>query len=168
MSQPNVVIQRLSTEHAEQLSQLEVEAEQLPFVGTLAEILANVSEWVHPHVIVSGNQVVGFFLIDTQYSQVYTFANEDQLGLRAFFIDRRQQGKGIGKLAIGQLSEYLQHNYPYANQLYLTVNCKNPAAKAVYQKAGFDTLEALFHGGAAGPQHIMVLSLVESNSGSEV
>ena len=57
------------------------------------------------------------------------------------------------------LKTYLPPRYPDRRRVWLTVNPDNPAAIAIYRKAGFtDTGEIWLHG-RAGPQMIMFMSL---------
>ncbi len=157
---PNVQLSPLQQQHHSTLESLTVHPEQLKFVGTLQEILCNVSSSVHPNVVMFEGEVVGFFLIDTHYSDDYTFCQGAALGLRAFFIGQAHQGKGFGKAATAALKPFLNQYYVNAKQIYLTVNCKNPSAYACYVAAGFEDTDKLYHGGAAGPQHILRLALM--------
>ncbi|UAB71492.1 GNAT family N-acetyltransferase [Vibrio sp. SCSIO 43132] len=152
-------LQPMEPKHLEQVSDLRVEESQLKFVGTMEEILVNVDDKVHPNVMLSGDRIVGFFLIDTSYPASYEFAQSGSLGLRAFFIDSRYQGNGYGKQAVASLKPFLNDQYPSHHSIYLTVNCKNPGAYRCYDLAGFQDTQELYHGGAAGPQHIMVMPL---------
>ncbi|UXH99901.1 GNAT family N-acetyltransferase [Photobacterium sp. TY1-4] len=151
-------IEAMKPHHLDEVIQLSVTDEQLPFVGTIDEILVNIDSVVHPHVIVSDGHVVGFFLIDTTYANNYEFAEPGSLGLRAYLIDQQYQGQGFGKLAVQQLNGFLAQAYPQFQQMYLTVNCKNPGAKHCYLSGGFEDTGSLYLGGAAGPQHIMKLA----------
>ncbi|UTV29171.1 GNAT family N-acetyltransferase [Photobacterium atrarenae] len=150
-------IEAMKPHHLDEVIQLSVSDEQLPFVGTIDEILVNIDSVVHPHVILSDDHVVGFFLVDTTYANNYEFAESGSLGLRGYLIDQQYQGQGFGKSAVQQLSGFLAQAYPQFRQMYLTVNCKNPGAKHCYLSGGFEDTGSLYHGGAAGPQHIMKL-----------
>lgn len=152
-------IQAMTPAHLPQVAELSVAPEQVKFVGTMEEILVNIDDTVHPHVIMDSDTVVGFFLIDTQYGHKYDFARSEALGLRAFFIDHRHQGKGYAKRAVLALKAFLVSAYPDFDQIYLTVNCKNPAARHCYVQGGFTDTHELYLGGAAGPQHIMHMTL---------
>ncbi|WP_413285063.1 GNAT family N-acetyltransferase [Vibrio sp. MA40-2] len=153
-----ITIEKLKLEHTEQLDALSVTEQQLKFVGSLEDILANVNGSIHPHVIVVKERVVGFFLIDTVYSEQYQFAQHDSLGLRGYFIGKNFQAMGYGSAAILALSHYLPSTYPNKSDVYLTVNCKNTNAKNCYLKGGFIEKEGLYLEGSAGPQHIMCLT----------
>jgi RimJ/RimL family protein N-acetyltransferase len=149
----------MNPSHAEQVAKLSVSDAQKPFVGTIDEILCNVSPSVRPHVIMDNGHVVGFFLLDNHYEQCVDFLEYESLGLRAYFVDQTHQGKGYGKRAITLLRPYLLAHYPQFKAIYLTVNCKNPAAIHCYKHAGFEDTQSIFLGGDAGPQHIFMQNL---------
>ncbi|KJY81752.1 acetyltransferase [Vibrio galatheae] len=145
--------------YLEQVMTLSIADEQLAYVGTIEEVLVNADDKVHPHLVLADEQVVGIFLIDTIYSDRYDFAPSECLGFRAFLIDIKYQGLGYGKAVIAQLKSYLNHQYQQNDMVYLTVNCKNPVAYQCYLNNGFADLGELFNGGAAGPQHIMLMKI---------
>ncbi|TFH92559.1 GNAT family N-acetyltransferase [Vibrio ouci] len=149
----------LRTELLEQVIQLSVAEQQLPYVGTIDEVLINADEHTHPHIVLKHDQVIGIFLIDMLYSQSYEFAESGSLGFRAFLIDQHQQGQGYGGKVMGQLRGYLAQHYPNHHSIYLTVNCKNTNAYQCYVKNGFHDTNECYLGGAAGPQHIMLMKL---------
>ncbi|CAM3717435.1 Acetyltransferase (GNAT) family protein [Vibrio aerogenes CECT 7868] len=153
----NVRLIRMTIRYLPEVSRLKVNEEQLPFVGHIMDILSIVSGTVYPHLVMAGEKIVGFFLIDTAYGERYDFAHSDSLGLRGFFIDRQFQGKGYGKQAVQLLSVYLPPEYPDHQSIYLTVNCRNPGAQHCYLNAGFNETNQLYYGGDAGPQHVMKL-----------
>ena len=129
--------------------------EQVRFAGTADEFLTSQCEGVDHHVILLDDDVIGFFKVDRLYSETYEFCPKGSIGLRALVIDHRQQGKGIGTQAVMDMIPYLARSYPDFSSVYLTVNCENPGAIRCYLKAGYVDTEALYIGGAAGPQHIM-------------
>lgn len=139
--------------------QLAVHPAQLPYVGTVRDSLATVSDEpsgaLIPHVIMQAGVPVGYFVIDTHYGQRCDFAPAESLGLRAFLIDARRQGEGLGKRAVLALRPYLQSVFADRDVCYLTVNCQNPGARHCYLAGGFIDDGELYHGGEAGPQHVM-------------
>lgn len=142
----------------ERVMTLSIKKEQLPYVGTIEEVLLNADDNVHPHLVWAEGEVVGIFLIDTIYGRNYDFSPSDALGFRAFLIDSRHQGKGFAGRAMAQLAGYLANNYPDYTAVYLTVNCKNTVAYQCYLNYGFQDLKQLYLGGAAGPQHVMSMA----------
>ncbi|MFD2177711.1 GNAT family N-acetyltransferase [Veronia pacifica] len=148
-------IERLTESHIDAVKLITLADEQVKFAGTSEEFLADGDATTHLFVIISDDTVVGFFKIDTAYASNYHFCPETGLGLRAFVIDRKQQGKGLGTASVKALIPSIKQHYPQRDCIYLTVNCKNPAAKACYLKGGFTDTGEKYLGGAAGPQNIM-------------
>ncbi|ENM5767336.1 GNAT family N-acetyltransferase [Vibrio mimicus] len=148
-------IERLNESHINAVQKVSVEDEQLRFAGTAEEFLQDGSDTAHLHVIKQDGSIVGFFKLDIAYSESYQFCPSDGLGLRFFVIDKSQQGKGLGTKAVKGLFDYLKKSYPSFKSVYLTVNCKNQAARACYLKGGFEDNGEQYLGGPAGPQHIM-------------
>ncbi|KKA45890.1 GNAT family N-acetyltransferase [Salinivibrio sp. KP-1] len=139
--------------------------QQVKFAGTADEFLTETSETIHRHVIKRAGKIVGFFKLDTDYASQYDFCPPKMLGLRMFVVDARYQGQGLGTGAVKALLKYLPVDYRDFDWVYLTVNCRNPAAKACYQKGGFTDTGELYWGGAAGPQHIMYAAIDADNKG---
>lgn len=154
-----ITIHRLNDDAFKSVKGLTVSDEQVGFVEPIEQILKNLSNQVHGHVINDTRGAVGFFLIDTQYANDYEFCSQDSIGLRSFFIDKRYQGCGYGKETVRLLQNYLSDIYDSYDDVYLTVNCENPAAKHCYEQGGFIDTGELYFGGDYGPQHIMKLSL---------
>ncbi|MYM58335.1 GNAT family N-acetyltransferase [Vibrio sp. OCN044] len=151
----NVSISPLDSTHLIDVQNITLADEQEKYAGNAENFLSSGSETMHLYVIKSGSKPVGFFKIDTLYSDNFSFCSQNSLGVKAFAIDINCQGKGIGTLAVKALLSYLDVNYSQYKSVYLTVNCKNPAAKACYHKGGFLDTQQLYLGGEAGPQHIM-------------
>lgn len=104
---------------------------------------------------------MGFFALDFSYDRHrdYLPKDKDFAVLRCFFIDKRFQNQGLAKRSIEALFEYMAHEHPHVEALYLTVNFKNEAAVKSYQKAQFKLMKQPYLGGSAGPQHVMVRSI---------
>ncbi|MBM7035043.1 GNAT family N-acetyltransferase [Vibrio ulleungensis] len=150
-----ITLSKLTQSDITPLKAVQLAPEQVKFAATAEEFLADTVDTTHLHVIKWQGDVVGFFKLDVAYAEYYEFCPSDGVGLRSFALDSRQQGKGIGTKSVVALISYLRSQYSHYRYVYLTVNCQNPAAISCYLNAGFeDTLE-LYHGGAAGPQHIM-------------
>ena len=111
------------------------------------------------HMILEGDDIVGFFAIDPLYAAAHDFAQDGAIGVRMFSIDQRAQGRGIASRACQQLRSYLAAQYPQVARVYLTVNHRNPAARAAYLRGGFIDEGHDYLGGGAGPQHILHLDL---------
>lgn len=142
--------------------QLGVSESQQAYVGRIDNLLADVASCpdAEPMAICLGSELVGYYRIDPHSRSV---AGRDfdvpALGLRAFFIDARWQDRGLGTLALTALLEDVMERHADARLLVLTVNVSNHSAVRLYQRAGFTQNGELYHGGRAGPQHLMLRAL---------
>lgn len=110
--------------------------------------------------VIADDRVVGFYRLDFARNAIIgRHLGAPSVGLRAFLIDARHQGRGIGQRAAVALCEDVQRRHPDRRLLLLLVHCRNLAGIAVYRKAGFFDTGELFGGGRAGPQHLMLRSL---------
>ena len=150
-----VTIEKLTTSHIDEVKNIELTEAQIQFAGTAQDFLQDKTESVLLYVIKADSHIVGFFKIDTAYPKAYEFCPSGSVGLRGFAIDKKQQGKGLGTSAVRALLSFSQNQLKGYSKIYLTVNCKNPAARACYLKGGFEDTDKLYLGGPAGPQHIM-------------
>jgi RimJ/RimL family protein N-acetyltransferase len=110
-------------------------------------------------VILRDGAPVGYFQL-TSNSVPGAPSGPSILGLRALLIDRHVQGQGIGTAAMSALPAYVREHFPECRTVALTVNVDNPAAIAVYARAGFvDAGVGLWHGGGGGPQQVLLLDV---------
>lgn len=155
---PVVTLAPIAADEIGRLAHFSLPPDQAGFADLPAKVLAD-----HPgregHVILADGEPAGFFAIDTDYGAAHEFAPEGVIGVRMFSVDHAQQGRGIASAACGAMKAYFARAYPGVAQCWLTVNCRNPGARRVYEKGGFRDTGALYHGGGFGPQHIMVLDL---------
>ena len=80
----------------------------------------------------------------------------------AFLVDARARGRGSATRALAALPDFVAARLPGVRRIVLSVNVRNPVAIRTYQRAGFaDSAHPpeLYHGGAAGPQHVFELRL---------
>lgn len=149
----------LNAELAKFVANLDVEDAQREFIGDLSSTLNKVSDRFTGHVIRHDGQPAGFFIIDLDYPEQHDFADKGSVGLRSFFIAAPHQGKGLARRALRELDQYLRAQHIEAGKVFLTVNCRNTAAAALYRKQGFRDDGLLYFGGPCGPQHIMQMPL---------
>ncbi len=152
-------IRKIKVSDLPRVQKLQVNEDQIEYVGTIQSVMAGAPESSHFHVVLDDNRIVGFFNIDTAYPETYSFSVPGELGLRAFFIDVEFQGRGYGKSAVKLLPPYLSKHYSSYESICLTVNCKNPSAYKCYISGGFFDIDELYHGGEAGPQNVLRLKL---------
>jgi ribosomal protein S18 acetylase RimI-like enzyme len=144
---------------SELVASLVVEDEQREFIGDFSSTLNDISQKLTGHVILYDGIPAGFFIIDLDYPNQYNFSTKGSVGLRSFFIANQFQGKGLAKHTLQELSSYLRSQGFQAEKLFLTVNCRNMRAAALYRKCGFCDEGKLYLGGPRGPQHIMQMSI---------
>lgn len=141
---------------------LRVAPEQLQYVGNTAYNLEQTRLDRHSEAmaVLAGERVVGFYRLDFSVDAIAGRPlGEPSVGLRAYVIDQREQGRGYGTAAMRACADDLRRRHPDRRLLALTVNVRNRSAYAVYLKAGFADTGELYHGGSAGPQHLMLLRL---------
>jgi RimJ/RimL family protein N-acetyltransferase len=145
----------------DRLLRLAARPEQEQFTGRLAETLpaAEVDPDREPVAILEDGEPVGFFVLHRgPGAGVLAPAPRDVL-LRAFLVDAAAQGRGIATRALAALPDFVADHLPGARRIVLSVNVRNPVAIRTYKRAGFADSGALYHGGAAGPQHVFELWL---------
>ncbi|RMN33769.1 GNAT family acetyltransferase [Pseudomonas coronafaciens pv. zizaniae] len=137
----------LNPTQCQQLEQLEVTQEQIQFSGdiytALNTLLVNPNSNVRGFVLLADEQPVGFFLLKRGDCLPDWAQQELTATLHALQIDRREQGKGLGKLCLQALPAALALKWPDITQLMLSVNADNGAAIGLYTGQGWvDTGEA--------------------------
>lgn len=155
-----MIIRRMQSSDRAAVLNLTVTDAQKPYVGTMQDILDNLKSKQDCHVIEVEAALVGFFIIDCAYADQYDFCAKTDIGFRAYLIDKKQQGKGYGQSSMKMLKDYLRETYPTQPGVVLTVNCRNEIAYKIYVASGFVDTQALYHGGEAGPQHILRMPLI--------
>ncbi len=55
----------------------------------------------------------------------------------AFFIDRNHQGKGLGRMAMLHLIDYVKEHFPKAEEIETCVLPDNALARRLYESIGF-------------------------------
>lgn len=112
-----------------------------------------------PVAVLEDGVPVGFMVLDRDPVFAAVARAPDTLGVRAFFVDRDHQGRGIGTAGLRALPAFVAERHPDVRHLALTVNVENPVAVRAYERAGFRDTGRLDHSGAHGPQHVLVLAL---------
>lgn len=147
---------------AERVGALEVGPGQDTYVGSPKFNVVNTladprSEGM---VVLLGETAIGSYRLDFSpnaiLGQRYAAAS---VGLRAFLIDRRYQGRGLGARAALAMCADLPARHPDRRVLLLAVHCRNRAAISTYRHAGFVDTGRCLNGGRAGPQHLMLREL---------
>ena len=131
---------------------------QEPFVGRVADSLADVAACPGSEALalLLDDVPVGYVRIDRRASALgdHPMA-ENAVALRSFMIDARRQGEGLGGRALHAIHAYVAGRHPDRECIILSVNVRNETAVRVYRRAGYREGAELYHGGLAGPQHVM-------------
>jgi RimJ/RimL family protein N-acetyltransferase len=147
---------------ADAVRALHVGPGQEAYVGDPAFNLANtqLDPLSEAMAVLADGTVVGFYRLDfapnTIVGRPY---GVPVVGLRAFVIDARRQGRGVGTRAAVAMCEDVRRRHPQRRMLLLAVHCQNHAGIAAYRKAGFVATGELLGGGRAGPQQLMLRDL---------
>lgn len=145
---------------------LAVHSDQLPFVGRTSDSLADVAVCPGSEALalLHGDAVVGYVRIDPRASALgdHPLA-EGAVALRSFLIDASRQGQGLGGVALEAIRAYVAGRHRDRERILLTVNVRNAAALRAYMRAGYRDGGGLYHGGSAGPQHVLWRPLSPTN-----
>lgn len=145
---------------------LAVHPEQLPFVGHAGDSLADVAVCPGSEALalLHDGIVVGYVRIDRRATALgdHPLA-EGAVALRSFLIDASRQGQGLGGEALEAIRAYVAARHPDRERILLTVNVRNAAAVRAYLRAGYRDSGGLYHGGSAGPQHVLWRPLSPTN-----
>jgi len=147
---------------ADRVRALRVAPAQVKYVGNFAFNLDDAlrDPLSEAMVVMANDEVIGFYRLDFAPRAVIGRAlGAPSIGVRAFAIDRRFQGRGFGTRAALAMCTDLQQRHPDRRLVVLAVNCSNRLAVLAYRNAGFIDTGELFAGGSAGPQHVMLHAL---------
>lgn len=154
-----IVVEAVDASNRHAVLQLDVSPQQRSYVGAIVDLLVGAEHCGDGDTLTfrHGPDYVGYCRLDAHARSV---AGRDfelpARGLRGFFIDARWQGRGLGSQALQALLAWLPVHDRATRLLVLTVNCGNEAALALYRRAGFQDSGELYHGGRAGPQHLLL------------
>lgn len=127
------------SKHKEALENYPLSEEQLGFTGHPIEMLKKVEmcPTYTPIVILDGEQVAGFFVLDTGDDKLNYTDMKDSILLRGYSVHPSFQGRGIAKFSMQLLPQFVMEHFPSIKQVVLGVNEANKAAQAVYLKNRF-------------------------------
>ncbi|MFN1217221.1 GNAT family N-acetyltransferase [Chryseobacterium kwangjuense] len=96
----------------------------------------------------------GFFVLDFGEDKMDLTENKNSVLIRSLSVNPQFQGKGIGKMAMQIVDDFVRENFPECDEIVLAVNQKNIPAYHMYLKTGY-----LYDGktriGRSGPQYLM-------------
>jgi RimJ/RimL family protein N-acetyltransferase len=166
--QTPVSVEPVTPERFAAVRTLRVNPDQERYSGSPALTLAAAVDDPHcePMAILADGEVVGFYRLEFAAETIVgARLGATHVGVRAFMIDARHQGSGYGTRAVGALCTDLQQRHPQRRLAVLLVHCRNRAGIAIYRRGGFVDTGQLFAGGHAGPQQLMLRTLVASPAG---
>lgn len=143
---PEITIQEVTRENWPEACDLKVAPEQEEYVPSVAISVAegyirpHKQEIVTPYAIYADGEMVGFFA----YS--YDPESTDNYWINGFLIDKRFQGKGLGKAAFAAIIEHVRKTFSQCNRVGLTVHPDNAPARKLYEAFGFRDSGELYEG----------------------
>jgi GNAT superfamily N-acetyltransferase len=113
----------------------------------------------YPFAIDSNGIAVGILTLQTGAATLAGWPDDESAWLlRGFAIDRRHQGRGLGRLAataaVAAAAQLTARHGGGQAGVVLSVNEGNPAGLAAYRNAGFAD-RGQYLGGSSGPQRIL-------------
>ena len=134
----NIFFVPITKENWKTALELEVHPEQQKFVPSPSESLASayIKPWdeaLDPYAIMLDNKMIGLFYLS------YTPNSVDNYWLGGFFIDKKYQGSGYGKLSLGKILNFILSIHPNCQQIKLTVEQENNVARTLYESIRFIT-----------------------------
>lgn len=153
--------EKLTGIQRQQLEQLEILPEQLPFSGdiycALNTLLVRPSGDIAGFILLVDGEPKGFFMLKRR-SCLPHWAAQDSATLHALQVDRQVQGQGLGRIFLQGLPEAARTTWPDIRQIMLSVDADNLAAMKLYLGLGWvDTGEA--YEGRIGFERRLVLGL---------
>jgi diamine N-acetyltransferase len=115
---------------------LQVDPSQSKFAPSVAESLAAayIKPWdeaLDPYIIYDGETMAGCFYLS------YTPGSESNYWIGGFIIDRKHQGKGLGKASLKEILRFVGRTHPNCREVNLTVEKDNVVAQGLYKSLGF-------------------------------
>jgi diamine N-acetyltransferase len=128
-------LERVSRDNWEQAITLDIADDQRRFLETPSILYGIAEVQFHPtylpHVIYDGDTMVGFV--------VYGYLPEDHAKwwIPLLIIDRRYQGKGYGRAAMGAVIQAVRAQAPDSTEIALNFKPDNTVAERLYSSLGF-------------------------------
>lgn len=130
----------LSTDQRQQLLEIQVHPEQLPFCGDIECALHSLP--ASPHAAIKGFVLLAdespvAFLLLKRTPFLAHWAAPQSATLHAFQVDKRFQGQGLGKTCLHLLAQQLHHHWPEITHIMLSVSPSNTTALNFYKRQGW-------------------------------
>lgn len=136
-----VPYETLSLVQKQQLDTLQVHPEQLAYSGdiycALNSLLVNPNPAGVKGFALLADEIPVAFLLLKRPPCLPHWADEHSATLHALQVDRKQQGRGFGKMCLQALPEVARQAWPEIKALELSVDADNVAAMGLYLGAGW-------------------------------
>lgn len=130
----------LSALQRQQVLEIELLGEQKTLVGdaygAVHGLTARPASDIQGYALLVDDVARGFFLLKRR-SLLPRWANGQTVTLHGLMIDRRYQGRGLGKNCLEQLPDLVRELWPETRQLMLAVDLGNTTAHALYRSLGW-------------------------------
>ncbi|MGE8554064.1 MAG: GNAT family N-acetyltransferase [Chryseobacterium jejuense] len=150
-----------SNEHLSGVS-YSLDENQLRFTASANQALQNIEKRddndAFPITILENNVPAGFFVLDFGKDKFELTDNQNSVLVRSLSVNPEMQGKGIGKIAMMIVDDFVKENFKHCDEIVLAVNQKNDSAYHIYLKAGY-IYDGKTRIGRSGPQYLMYKKL---------
>lgn len=142
----NIVLERYEDRHTASLLSYQLPPDQALFTALPAKVFERIAARNAqgdfsgiPVSILSGEQPIGLFVLDSGADLNLWTENRHAVFLRSLSINPAFQGQGIGTLVMQYLPEFIAGHIPElsVNEIVLGVNRENKAAQKLYSRIGF-------------------------------
>jgi len=126
-----IALKDVTAENWEAVADLELDAGQEDLVASNLYSIAesHFDPDARPRAVYAGKRVVGFLMYDVQRSK-------GRASIYRFMIDRRHQGRGYGRIALGKALEEIQA-IARVRRVFIRYMPENPVAGPFYASFGF-------------------------------
>ncbi|WP_253271180.1 GNAT family N-acetyltransferase [Sporosarcina sp. D27] len=132
-----VKLEKYNPDFLKALKEFELPTEKAQYTALPTVILEKLTDNQYPVVILSNDDPVGFFLLQST-DRVKEFTdNPWALLLTALSIDNSKQGKGFAIEAMKLIKQFVNLELPEYDEIILAVNHKNIPAQNLYKRVGF-------------------------------
>ncbi len=142
----NIQLKHYEDSHKEALLSYQLPPEQTPFTAVPATVFERIRTRnaqgdfsAIPISILSEEQPIGLFVLDSGTDLNLWTENTRAVFLRSLSINPAFQGQGIGTLAMQRLPEFIKGHIPElsVNEIVLGVNRENHTGQKLYRRIGF-------------------------------
>ncbi|BAP30014.1 GNAT family acetyltransferase [Chryseobacterium sp. StRB126] len=135
---------------------------QLRFTASASQALQNIEKRddnnAFPITILENNVPAGFFVLDFGKDKFEFTDNQNSALVRSLSVNPEKQGRGIGKVAMILVDDFVKENFKHCDEIVLAVNQKNNSAYHIYLKAGY-IYDGKTRVGRSGLQYLMYKKL---------